>query len=90
MVLFAFYSIGSLLNGVFFQMFAWENVFWFYFIIPMVLIFFLLKVYVKETPFDLITNNMPEEAYRDLHWIAIQNGNEDKHLITIEEVQEIK
>jgi hypothetical protein len=60
MILFAFYNIGSLLNGVFFLIFRWEKVFLFYFIISMVLILILLKVYIKETPFDLIINYSPE------------------------------
>ena len=43
-----------------------------------------LKRYAKETPFDLVTNYTPEEAFRDFDWIAGQNGNEKTHKITIE------
>jgi hypothetical protein len=74
------------LNGVLFKLLSWEHVMTFYFIVPMVLVLIALKWYIKETPFDLVTNFTPEEAYEHFHWIAEQNGNADSHDITVKEL----
>lgn len=71
MIIFISFSIGSVFNGVLFKLISWENVFIYYFIVPSLLMFIGLKWYIKETPFDLVTNFTAEEAHRDLHWIAI-------------------
>lgn len=70
MIMFIFYSIGCILNGVLFSLFSWENILLFYFLGTMVSVEILLRFYVKETPFDLITRFTPAEAYEDLNWIA--------------------
>ena len=59
MVIFITYSLGTMLNGVMFKYLNREHVFIFYFIIPTILMLFGLKIYVKETPFDLVTKFTP-------------------------------
>ena len=59
-ILFISYSLGSMLNGVLFKYFSWQNIIFFYFIVPILLAFVGLKWYIKETPFDLVTNFTPE------------------------------
>jgi hypothetical protein len=63
MVMFIFYSVGCVANGLLFKLLPWQQVFLFYFIVPMALAMLGLIFYIKETPFDLVTSRTPEEAY---------------------------
>jgi hypothetical protein len=62
MVLFIFFSLGAVMNGILFKFFYWQDVFIYYFVGLSVLSGIGLVLYVKETPFDLVTCFTPEEA----------------------------
>lgn len=63
MVLFIFLSVGCMANGIFFDLMPWRDVFCFYFISTLIFVIIGLKWYIKETPFDLVTNFSAEEAF---------------------------
>lgn len=83
LIAFIFYSVGCILNGILFKIASWEHVICFYFIVPLISIFILLMIYIKDPPFDMVIHFHPEKAHEYLHWIAVQNGNEDSHSITV-------
>lgn len=89
-ILFLFYCTGSLMNGLLFKYFSWESILLFYFIVPIAVSFVGLRWYIRETPFDLVTSFAPEEAHRELQWIAEQNGKAESHAITVEEVRRMR
>lgn len=63
MILFIFFSIGTVFNGLLFKFMYWQYVFIFYFAGLSILSVLWLIFYVKETPFDLVTCFTPEQAY---------------------------
>jgi TM2 domain-containing membrane protein YozV len=74
MVLFIFSCLGTIANGFFFGILTWQSVLSYYFIVPTAIVFIGLKFYIKDTPFDLVTNFPPENSLAALSWIAKQNG----------------
>jgi hypothetical protein len=77
-------GMGISLNGLFFFMLKdWQIFLATYILIPLLFSLWGLVFYMEETPFDLIINNTAEFSLAALKRIAVKNGRENEHKITL-------
>ena len=84
MVVYLFYALGVTFNGLIFMLIdSWQIVLLIYQILPFIVMVMGLVFYIKETPFDLITNYNPEYVCSVFEEIALVNGKQNDHGITV-------
>ena len=67
----------------------WQMVFVYFYVVPGVLVFIALSIFVIDTPMCLINFLTPNKVRKSLFWVAKINGKKDFY-ITLEEIKEVK
>jgi hypothetical protein len=76
-----FFNLGHLVDtGLYFWLRHWQQVFIYFFIIPLLLILIVFIFFTVDTPIALVTNLPPQEALSKLLWIAKVNRVESPDL----------
>lgn len=84
------FGLGVTLNGLFFYLLK-NAITYIIILVPILLVVLsILVLYIEETPFDLIINSTPEKSLTVLEKIALANGKENEHKITLPEIENIK
>lgn len=87
MVVYFFYAIGVASNGLVFYVFrSWQLALFLYQIVPFIVIIIGVFMFIEETPFDLAVFCSPEQNLEALERIALRNGRQDSHGLSLEEV----
>ena len=68
------FGLAATFNGLVFRYLDWQLAIILYIILPLIISLLGLIFYMKETPFDMITNYTPEESLVMLRDIAHKNG----------------